>query len=382
MIKGNVCVMSFTDPASDPRVNRHIRTLRAAYAVCVVGLGPSGIGGALERVIPYKSMNILRRMSRLVLPLIHRYEQFYWNNPLMVVAEKVLREVQCDVILTNDVVTLPLALRIAKERGWKVILDAHEYAPLEFEDRYMWNLLISPYMDYLCRTYLSGADRMMSVSQGIAERYQATYGKPCTVLMNVPYYTPASFHPTLPNRIRLIHHGAAMPDRNLESLIETLALTKPAFELHFMLMQSNTRYFNRLKKLAETKAPGRVFFHPTVPLAEIVSTINQYDIGIHLLPAHNFNNANALPNKFFEFMMAGLAVAIGPSPAMARIVTDYRCGVVSGDFRPQTMAQTLNELTPEQIDRMKHQALQAAKVFNYEREREQLKMIVTELLRD
>ena len=39
-------------------------------------------------------------------------------------------------------------------------------------------------------------------------------------------------------------------------------------------------------------------------VATIVRTINQFDLGVYLLPPVNFNSAHALPNKFFEFIQA------------------------------------------------------------------------------
>ena len=78
----------------------------------------------------------------------------------------------------------------------------------------------------------------------------------------------------------------------------------------------------------------------------IVDTIAQYDIGLFLLSPANFNYYHALPNKLFEFVQARLAVAIGPSPEMARIVNDHDLGIVAPDFEPTTMAAHLNALTP------------------------------------
>ena len=53
---------------------------------------------------------------------------------------------------------------------------------------------------------------------------------------------------------------------------------------------------------------------------EIVDTIAEYDIGLFILSPINFNYYHALPNKLFEFIQARLAIAVSPSPEMARIV--------------------------------------------------------------
>ena len=87
-------------------------------------------------------------------------------------------------------------------------------------------------------------------------------------------------------------------------------------------------------------------------------------MGLYVLPPLNFNYSAASPNKFFDFVAAGLAVCIGPSPEMARLVRQFDFGVVAYSFDPRDMATLLNELNPAEIDRMKHNALTASDHLN------------------
>jgi hypothetical protein len=113
---------------------------------------------------------------------------------------------------------------------------------------------------------------------------------------------------------------------------------------------------------------------------EIVPFTNQYDIGLFLVPPTNFNLEHTLPNKFFEFIQARLAVAIGPSIEMKKIVEEYDCGVVSSDFTPKTLAKQLNALTTEKITYYKNQSHKAASVLNADTNRRRIKEIVSELI--
>jgi len=94
--------------------------------------------------------------------------------------------------------------------------------------------------------------------------------------------------------------------------------------------------------------------------------VNQYDVGIYLLPPVNFNPEHALPNKFFEFIQARLAVAIGPSTEMARIVEEHSLKVIADSFRPEALANALEQLTDESIRGYKLAADRAALELNYE----------------
>jgi glycosyltransferase involved in cell wall biosynthesis len=88
----------------------------------------------------------------------------------------------------------------------------------------------------------------------------------------------------------------------------------------------------------------------------------------------------ALPNKFFEFIAAGLAVCIGPSLSMAEIVNQYGCGVVAASFEPAVLAGVLNQTTAVEWDEMRQASLRAAQVLNADVEMGKLVQIYRALL--
>jgi hypothetical protein len=69
-----------------------------------------------------------------------------------------------------------------------------------------------------------------------------------------------------------------------------------------------------------------------------------------------------LPNKFFEFANAGLAVATGPAEEMSRISLEKGFGIVSQDFDPENLAEEIRRLDHDQIAKKKF----AAKRFSME----------------
>ena len=115
-------------------------------------------------------------------------------------------------------------------------------------------------------------------------------------------------------------------------------------------------------------------------MQEIVPFINQYDIGLFLCPPISFNLKYTLPNKFFEFIQARLAVAIGPSIEMEKIVTEYDCGVVSRDFEPRSLAEEISRLTVDKITYYKLQSHRAAGELCSEANRNKVQRLFHELL--
>ena len=94
----------------------------------------------------------------------------------------------------------------------------------------------------------------------------------------------------------------------------------------------------------------------------------------------SYNNHMALPNRFFDFMMAGLAVCVGPSPAMQQIVEQYGYGFATPSFEPSDIAVALNSQTPDRIVQMQKAAREAAKILNAENEMQKLKDYYLSLL--
>jgi glycosyltransferase involved in cell wall biosynthesis len=182
------------------------------------------------------------------------------------------------------------------------------------------------------------------------------------------------------NNIRLIHHGAAIPIRRLEVMIQALALCDRRFSLYFMLTTSDSAYVNYLKQVANELAPGRVTFLAPVPTADVVKTISDFDIGFCYIAPTIFSYLVSLPNKFFDFIAAGIPVCIGPSPSMAEIVRSYDLGCIARSFEPAEMAAALNSLMPARLAQMQEGARRAAREINAEREMGKLTEIYDGLL--
>jgi hypothetical protein len=88
--------------------------------------------------------------------------------------------------------------------------------------------------------------------------------------------------------------------------------------------------------------------------------INQFDIGLVIVPPVNTNYYYGLGNKFFEFIQARLMVAAGPLIEMKKIIDTFNLGIVTENFLPYTMAAQLNALTTVDIMRYKHNSNLAA----------------------
>ena len=384
-----IAILSFSPLHSDARVLRQVAFLSNHFRVRVISYGPPptplspGIDvNFLSHFIGQRLIKKIRNTLFLPLGKIFprwAYPIWYWSGREHWTALKLLSKGTTDFIHANDWESLPVAVAASKKTGAGIVLDLHEYA-VEMESRWAWQTFWKPMIDHFLRRYRSHLSASVTVSESIAERYGKEYGFHPLVVMNIPQCRRLpGFRKTNPEAIQLIHHGAALPNRQLELMIQALAHTDSRFTLHFMLIETFPQYVTSLREIAHRLAPGRVFFHSPVGPEEIVPILSSYDIGLFLLPITNFNHALALPNKFFEFITAGLAVFIGPSPEMAPFTQALGFGIVSPSLDPIQVSILLNALNAEEIDRMKKKSLEARKIFNAEKEMGQLERMYERL---
>ena len=212
---------------------------------------------------------------------------------------------------------------------------------------------------------------MSTVCQGIADAYAGEFGIDVPmVILNAPSYQHIVPGAVDKARVRLVHHGAAMADRRLEVMIDMLALLDDRFTLDFFLMtdfRGGIGYRDELMKRGNALGlGGRVVFRDPVRTEKIPSTINQYDVGVYPLKPRCLNEELALPNKFFEFIQARLAIAIGPSKEMARLLRKHDLGVVAEDFSAEAMAKAISSLSVKDIRGYKENSDDAAKALSYD----------------
>lgn len=370
----SILILSFTDLSKNPRPYKQINLLRDKFKISTVGIKPSGFENQFYQ---YKKESVIREILKLLLLLIKNYKKYYWSKSKKDVLEKLKNEV-FDLIIAHDERTLPLAQEISN--GAKIILDAHEYHPDEHGGS-IFAKLLKGYKIYLYRKLIKTPDAMLTVSQGISDKYSKDFNLKSTVIMNVPNYKELKPTKVQEDKIKIIHHGVAISIRKIELMIEMMNYLDDSYHLDLMLVsiRSNYFYMKKLKKLVKGKK--NVSIISPVSFENIIPTLNKYDIGINLNPPTNISLEYTLPNKFFEFIQARLAIAIGPSTEMANIVNKYDIGIVADDFSPQNLAAKIRIVSKDKIMYFKNQSDSIAYKYSYNNEGLKLLEIINNLLK-
>lgn len=272
---------------------------------------------------------------------------------------------QYDVIFIHDLHLLPYFESVLH----KVVFDAREYYPLQYSSNKEWAATKGKLLIWLCEHYLSKCRSRITVSASIRALFEKWLKVPFQVLRSCPDFTLPELHdrPRVSKPIRIIHHGGAIQNRNLENLISLAQKLGEGFELYLMLMPTQPAYLQQLKEVA--KAVNNVHFIEPVPFEQIVPTIAQYDIGIHLMDASKDQHQYALPNKFFEYVAAGLMLVVSGSREMCELTKEHALGLAfSEKLILNDIVLALKTLTDEQIQLAKSNSEEARLAFRFEHE--------------
>ncbi len=361
-----VVVLSYSPIARDPRVLRQVRLFSSFADVVTVGYGPTP-DGVVEHVEIPESVRPWRtkRLRAPVLFALRWWSRLYFGSPRVKFVQQAVAAGSMDVVVANDELAVPVALTLRPRGG--VHADLHEYSPRVGEDRPGWRRRVAPFMRWAVRQ-VRKADTVTTVAPGLAKEYQREFGLNCAVVPNAAQYRDDLAPTAVPEPIRLVHIGIAGRARKLENMIDGVALLEQrrpgAFTLDIIVAPGEADYIEELKAHAADVAPQSARVLPPVPYNQMVDTLAAYDMGVFISPATTFNLEHALPNKFFEYVQARLAVLVGPSPEMGPYVREHGFGVIAEGFTAEFMADVLEDLTPTEVSELKVAADQAAQTLS------------------
>lgn len=264
---------------------------------------------------------------------------------------------RCDVVHAHDLVTLAAAVRLAQHWARRVrslprpriIYDSHE---LFVEQTTKWRRREKALWALHERRWIRHADLILTVSPGIARELQRRYGlaEEPTVLYNVPdlsrtngsvgdVRTDLGLGPEVP---LIVYAGTVKPQRGVDTAVE--ALSSPG-TWHLVLVGPGGSPHVRDLLASATRAgtARRLHVLPAVPAGDLPRYLRTADLGIHPLDDSCRNHELALPNKLFDYLYAGLPIAVSRLQEMTAFVERHGVGVTFTPRDPAAVASAVNE---------------------------------------
>lgn len=296
-----------------------------------------------------------------------------------------------DIYHAHVELALPASYLAASIRRKPLILDTPELT-LSGPNITRWPLLRRTAIHVLrllvphCAGYITGSPHY---AQEISALYRAVK---VTVIRHVPPFRFVTRNNRLRQRLSLpeytriaLYQGYIQPDRGLDRLV--YAATHLPKDIVIVLMgdgygttQSELQALIQREGMAD-----RVKMLPAVPYKELLDWTASADIGLALLPPdYSLSIRKCLPNKFFEYLMAGLPVLSSQLDAIAEMITTHDVGRVVTSLAPIDIAEAIMALLADQpaLARMRENALNIALSDCYwEKESQKLVALYREILR-
>ena len=322
--------LTLTEPERDPRARR------AAAIASASGLRVASIS-LQSRARPQRSSRpaghgLVERELRGVLRLVRTLSRT-WS------LSRHGRRSGPDIVHAHDLDTLPAGWLLARRRNARLVYDAHElYTGFDRDPPRLW-LAVARRLE---GAFARRAAAVVTVSDEIADELQRRHRltrRPLVVLNCPPTEEAAVTAHEGP--LRAIYQAAVGPGRDLGDLRAV-----PGVELH-------------ARVLGATSAPPHVTLHEPVAPDALISALAAFDVGLVIDRPETENARLALPNKLFEYLMAGLAVVVPDVPAMARLVEREGVGRT---YAPGGLGTVLAELAADRpaVEEMRRRARAAA----------------------
>jgi glycogen(starch) synthase len=281
------------------------------------------------------------------------------------------REFNPTFVIANDLDTLVAAYMVHTEIGSPVLFDAHEVYPeqlsIEMRSEFWWSFY-TRLENKLSKFPIGG----MTVCDSITRYFDEHYGvRGFITICNVPTIKLLPDPEILArrnSRRRILYHGAYFQYRGLDEIIKAAPMVDNA---DFVFRGIGSYETVLRQQAADLGVEDRVHFEPPVPVMELIKHAANCDIGLSPFVNVCKNTEFALPNKFFEYMMAGLAVVSSDLVEMSNLTNSLKIGRLLPSLAPEEIAGSLNAFlaTPDKIDECRSNAYHAARnTYNWEEE--------------
>jgi glycosyltransferase involved in cell wall biosynthesis len=290
-----------------------------------------------------------------------------------------------DIIHCHDLWVLPAAVLSAIFSKCKLIYDAHEYYPgLEIFTRNKIKKRIWILLEYLA---IPRVHILLAVSEPLAKLYRKEYPrlKQIEVIRNLPKkeipkkkFTIPKIHP-LQKKI-ILYQGHFRPGRGLENLIDAFPHVP---EAQLVLIGGGELEEKLRRRIEKNRLEDRVTFAGYIATDHLISATACADLGIALFEPTSINYAYALPNKFFEYIMAGIPILASNIDTFQAYINEYKVGLTVDPFDIGKIADTINFMVSdiERLDEWRKNAREASQKLNWEKEAKKMNRIYENIQR-
>lgn len=336
--------ISMTPFRNESRVLKETESIVAAGIadeVCILALHEEGLQET-EQIDSARQVIRLRLRTRSLPKNVPsqaiKYLELAWR------AVKIARAKRPAIHNVHSVALMPIGVVLKWLCGSKLVYDAHE---LETETNGLKGFRKRA-AKWVERATIGFADLVIVVGPGIESWYRQHYKDlPIVTVLNAPRYARVERSSLLrenlgiPDGLRIaLYQGALAPGRGVRELLDAAPRLEDAgYAVVFM------GYGPMQAEVEEAaRRHANVYFHAAVPPSDVLEHTASADVGIASTRDGSLNHRLCLPNKFFEYIVAGIPAIATALPEMERIMTDEGIGVCLSDWSADAVVEALKAI--------------------------------------
>jgi glycosyltransferase involved in cell wall biosynthesis len=207
-----------------------------------------------------------------------------------------------------------------------------------------------------------------TVSESIAEEFHRRYEVNYKTIRNLPVLKPLDAIQIAEKFI--LYQGVVNEARGFEYLVPAMQAVNCK-----LVICGDGNFMPQLKKLIiENKLENKIELKGMLIPDEIWKISQQATIGIALAEREGLNQWLALPNKFFDYVHAGLPQITMDYPEYRKINKQFEVAVLINDLAPKRIAGAINNLLADEVlhSKLKANCLKARQELNWQQEEKKL----------
>jgi len=310
----------------------------------------------------------LLSIQTIVLPVFNRMFKLWFLFGLELIS--LLKGIKAKKYWAMDLYSLPLLIW-GKDKKSKVFYDSREvYSALGTNVGHPLKQWVITEIErfFIKRTDVIFTSGKMD-SEFIARFYDI---EEPLVIMNLPNYQILkktdklrSYFGISSDKKIMIYQGMIHPGRGLEPFVKVLG----KFPNWVLCVLGSGRHWNEIKRIIdEIGVSNQVYKSEPVPYQELAEWTVSADAGLCYIEPLTESLRLALPNKLFEYAMAGIPVICSDLPQMAPIVNEFGSGIVLENQASENQwFAGMSELSDsDSYSKMANAATQLAKKYNWQ----------------
>jgi glycosyltransferase involved in cell wall biosynthesis len=281
------------------------------------------------------------------------------------------------LVHSNDYNTMWIGIAAKLLRRSRLVYDCHELWA-DRNGRPEWR----PWLVACEALFVRIADVTITTSPAYAATIASRYRVPPPVLVrNVPARgRPPRASPDRPvvgARPLAVYLGGLMPGRGLEQAIDALVLV-PELRLRLIGPGRDSYRTAVMRRIGAAGVGDRVEVWPAVSPAEALHSIGDGDMGLMLIQPVCLSYELTLPNKLFEYAVAGLPILTSDLPVIGPLVRAEAIGEVVPATDVELIARAMRRLADPSVNaKMRERVVSFANRMTWEAERAVLERVYT-----